>query len=492
MTASDHTAHLSAEPDPFQRQIAEAVGEADGAGEPQLHHQYRQAKATLQYLVERLDLSDRERIGLEAEIQSLTGLLHKLEASVVHIAAFGLVGRGKSSLLNALIGQSVFATGAIHGVTQQVESVRWQVSRETLTSKETPQQDILRASLQGLGESRIELIDTPGIDEVGGEAREALAKRIAQQVDLILFIIAGDMTQVEYEALQQLRQASKPMLLVLNKIDQYPESDRAAIYQKLRDERLRDLISPDEIVMVAASPLVVRAKQQADGSIRRQRERGQPQVDPLKVKILQVLQREGKALVLLNTLLYADSLNDQIIAQKLKLRDRAAEDTLWTGVMTKAIAVALNPVTALDLLGGAAVDITLIVALSRVYGLELDQPGAVRLLKTIALGLGGLTASDLLVTFGLSSLKGLLGGATVATGGLAAPSYVGVALTQAAVAGCATYAIGKVTQTYLAQGASWGEKGPKAAIAQVLNSLDEASIMNRIKAELRTKLGKPA
>ena len=78
------------------------------------------------------------------------------------------------------------------------------------------------------------------------------------------------------------------------------------------------------------------------------------------------------------------------------------------------------------------------------------------------------------------------------TAGLAAPSYVGVALTQAAVAGCATYAIGKVTQTYLAQGASWGEKGPKAAIAQVLDSLDEASIMNRIKAELRTKLGKPA
>jgi magnesium-protoporphyrin O-methyltransferase len=53
---------------------------------------------------------------------------------------------------------------------------------------------ILKASFQGKGEARIELIDTPGIDEVDGEGRAELAKRIAQQADLILFIVAGDMT----------------------------------------------------------------------------------------------------------------------------------------------------------------------------------------------------------------------------------------------------------------------------------------------------------
>ena len=469
----------------FQQDLTDAIGEFD---EIQRDVQYQQAQAILQRLIDRLDLSDRERIGLEQELQSLSGLLQKLEQSVIHIAVFGLVGRGKSSLLNALVGHPVFETGAVHGVTRQIESVPWQVSRETLSADGKPGQDVLRVSLGGVGHSRIELIDTPGIDEVRGEVQEALAKQISQQVDLILFIIAGDMTQVEYEALQQLRQASKPMLLVLNKIDQYPETDRQAIYQKLRDERLKDLISPDEIVMTAAAPLMMRAKKQADGSLIRQVDRGQPQVDALKLKILEVLHREGKALVLLNTLLYADGINEQIVARKLQIRDRAAEDALWTGVMAKAIAVALNPVTALDLLGGAAVDVALILTLSRLYGIDMTQPGAMRLLQTIALGMGGLTASDLLVSFGLSSIKGLLGGATVATGGLAAPSYVAVAITQAAVAGFATYAIGQVTKTYLAQGATWGPEGPKAMVNQVLDSLDKDSILNRIKGELRAKI----
>ena len=63
-----------------------------------------------------------------------------------------------------------------------------------------------------------------------------------------------------------------------------------------------------------------------------------------------------------------------------------------------------------------------------------------------------------------------------------------VALTQAGVAGVSSYGIGQVTKTYLANGASWGPDGPKAVINRILASLDETSILNRIKDELRAKL----
>ena len=56
-------------------------------------------------------------------------------------------------------------------------------------------------TLPGLGTSRIELIDTPGIDEIDGETREAWRGSWRSRADLILFVIAGDMTQVEYQAL---------------------------------------------------------------------------------------------------------------------------------------------------------------------------------------------------------------------------------------------------------------------------------------------------
>ncbi|MGF1570738.1 MAG: DUF697 domain-containing protein [Nodosilinea sp.] len=448
---------------------------------------YRQAQDVLRDLIQRLNLTPRERAGLDDALHSLTGLMDKLEHTVVHIAVFGLVGRGKSSLLNALLGQEIFATGPTHGVTQAVESARWSVSREPVAG-DVAAPALLRVSLKSMGHSRIELIDTPGLDEVAGEAREALAKDIAAQVDLILFVIAGDITRVEYEALQALRQASKPMVLVFNKVDQYPDADRQLIYATLRDHRLRDLISPHEIVTASASPLVVRATPQPDGSVKHQMVRGQPQVDELKLKILDILHREGKALVALNTLMYADALSADILERKRQICDRIADDTIWNGVQIKAIVVALNPITLADLLSGAIIDVSLILTLSRLYGLPMTQTAALKLLQQIALGLGGITVSELAVNLGLSSLKGVLGASAVATGGLSLAPYIPVAMTQAGVAGLSTYGIGQVAKTYLANGATWGPDGPKAVVRNILDSLDEASILARIKDELRAKL----
>ncbi len=450
---------------------------------------YKQATDALRELVDNLDLEPQEREGLDSEIEGLATMLDKLERSVVQIAAFGMVGRGKSSLLNALLGQKAFETGPLHGVTRTSQSSSWRVDPQNLSTQNSDRTaDVLRVTLPSVGNSQVELIDTPGIDEVDGEAREILARQIATQVDLILFIIAGDMTKVEYEALSQLREAGKPMLLVFNKIDQYPEADRQAIYRKIRDERVRQLLKPAEIVMVAASPLVAQAVQRPDGSRGIQRCQGSPQVEELKLKILEILDREGKSLVALNTMLYADDINDQLVQRKMVIRDESANQLIWKAVMTKAVAIALNPLTVVDLLSGAVIDISMILTLSRLYGIGMTQQGAVGLLQKIALSMGGITASELLANLGLSSLKGLLSISAPATGGASLAPYISVALTQAGVAGVSAYVIGQVTKTYLANGASWGPDGPKAVVNRILSNLDETSIINRIKDELTAKI----
>jgi GTP-binding protein Era len=468
--------------DEVERDLEQIMGAFQGL---QDDLNYRRAQDALEDLVKRLDLSPRELAGLSNPLRNLTGLMDKLDQAVVHIAVFGLVGRGKSSLLNALIDRNIFATGPTHGVTQAVEGTTWSVNSEPI-GDDGP--EVLKVSLQSVGHSSIELIDTPGLDEVGGATREALAKRIAEQVDLILFVIAGDISRVEYDALKALRQASKPMVLVFNKVDQYPEADRQALYTTLKDDRLKNLISPDEIVMTAASPLVVRAISQEDGQVTYETVRGTPQVDDLKLKILDILHREGKALVALNTLMYAEAVSEEILQRKQAICDRIAEDTIWNGVMIKAMAIAFNPITMADLFSGAVIDVSLIVTLSRLYGLPMTQTGAIKLLRQVAFGLGGISASELIVTLGLSSLKGLLGASSVATGGLALAPYLPIAMTQATIAGGFTYSIGQITKTYLINGASWGPDGPKVVMQGILDSLDETSILHRIKDELRAKL----
>jgi len=446
---------------------------------------YKQAQTALRDLVANLDLTPQEQTGLEAEIEQLETMLENLEQRVVQIAVFGMVGRGKSSLLNALLGQTVFETGPLHGVTRDSSRATWNIKEETVGESNR----CLRLTLPGLGDSYVELIDTPGLDEVDGESRATLAAQVAKQADLILFVIASDMTKVEHEALSQLRQAGKPILLVFNKIDQYPQTDRMAIYHKIRDERVRELLSPDEIVMAAASPFVAKGIRRSDGSRGVQLSPSAPQVEELKLKILEILHREGKALLALNTMLYADNVNEQLVQRKLEIRDTSANQLIWRAVMTKAVAIALNPVTVVDILSGAVIDVALILTLSKLYGIQMTQAGAIGLLQKIAISMGGISASELLANLGLGSLKSLLGLSAPATGGASLAPYLSVALTQAGVAGVSSYGLGQVTKAYLANGASWGPDGPKAVVSRILASLDETSILNRIKDELRTKLG---
>ena len=59
---------------------------------------------------------------------------------------------------------------------------------------------------------------------------------------------------LEIEALTELREAQKPIILVFNQIDRYPETDRDQIYAKIKDERVKHLIRPEDVVMTAARP----------------------------------------------------------------------------------------------------------------------------------------------------------------------------------------------------------------------------------------------
>ncbi len=442
---------------------------------------YQQAQKSLRDVVKNLDLNPREQKGLETELEYLSELLEKLDQAEVQIAAFGMVGRGKSSVLNGLLGENVFEAGPVHGVTRVAHAVAWNLE---LSHQGRSQQ----VTLSGWGNAQVKLIDTPGIDEVHGEEREALAKQIARQTDLILFVVSGDISQVEYRALSQLREVGKPMVLVFNKIDQYPEADRQLIYEKICDERVKDLLSPEEIVMVAAHPLVSEAVKTSSGELHRRQYRGQPQVADLTLKILEILQREGKSLVALNALLGADTVHEKVIEQKMRLREAIANRIIQRAVFSKCAAIALNPVTALDLLTGAVIDVAMILSLSRLYHIPMTQQTAIMLLQKIGVSMGGISASEFLASLGLSSLKGLLGLSIPVTGGLALGPYLSIAIAQGSVAGVAGYAIGQVSKQYLANGAAWGPDGPKTVVTQILASLDEASLLVRLKTELRARL----
>src|SRR4051794_8443350 len=75
------------------------------------------ARQSLEETLHGLRLTPDEEHAVADEVRQLRDLTQKLEANSIEIAAFGMVSRGKSSVLNALLGKDVFQTGSTHVTT---------------------------------------------------------------------------------------------------------------------------------------------------------------------------------------------------------------------------------------------------------------------------------------------------------------------------------------------------------------------------------------
>jgi GTP-binding protein Era len=408
--------------------------------------------------------SEEEKNALEREFARLQEMTRKLETGRVEIAVFGEINTGKSALINALIGQSIAQVDVRGGWTKE----NWHCSWEGCGY-----------CVPGFASSQVILIDTPGINEVNGAARAQIAYEAAQRADLILFVVDSDLNSQEFSALAELATSHKPIILVFNKVDLYSPQQRARLREVLQTERLPKLIHPEDIVETSADPLareyVIEA---ADGSTWVEWRKPQPDVERLKVRILEVLEKDGKALLALNAALYAADTSDRIAAIRIKLRDQQATKTIWSFAVSKAIAVAVNPIPVADVLGGSAVDVAMVFALSRIYGIQMSWANASALINAILVSAGSVTAIEMATHIAASVFKGLtLGAGTVLT-----------ALPHGGVAGFGSYIVGQAAKVYLENGASWGAEGPKVVVRRILETTDKNSVLEKLKAEINERI----
>ncbi len=396
------------------------------------------------------------RSALHEDYTQVQAMLDKLEHGHIHIAVFGRVSVGKSALVNALLGEPRFTTSPLHGETRTIQTGHWHAFRD----------------------GNVFLIDTPGINEIDGDTRERLAHEVAGRADLVLFVVDGDLTRVEIDALRALAMQRRPLLLVLNKIDRYRAAERDQLNEALR-RHSAGLVHPDNLVFAAAQPApqwVVRSDDQGR-EVEEQRPRP-PEVSALKSRLWQVLEQEGKTLAALNASLFAGDLSDQVAARVLSARRTLGDRVIRTWCIAKGVAVALNPVPIADLIAAAVVDLSMVVHLSRAYGLPLSRAEAGGLVKTIGSQMLLLMGTVWAVHLVASALK-------LGSGGLSA-LVTGSA--QGVVAYYSTYVVGRAAERYLANGKSWGEAGPKLAVREILDTLDRESILEQAKADIRARL----
>ncbi|MDX1406130.1 MAG: GTP-binding protein [Woeseiaceae bacterium] len=384
-------------------------------------------------------------------------MLDKLQHGHLHIAVFGRVSTGKSSLLNALIGEQKFTVSPLHGETKKSSMEQW-------------------SEIQAAG---VFLIDTPGLDEAGGEAREEMAKEVANRSDLVIFVLDSDITDSELQALKTLLSQGRPVVITLNKSDLYTKDELESLLESIRN-KTKGLAQPDDVIAIAASPrpqdVVEIDEEGKEAPATRER---RPQVEKLRLRLWEIFEAEGKTLAALNASLFAADLSDQVGKRILSARKEIGDKLVRTYCVAKGVAVAFNPMPVADLFAAAFIDVGMVMHLSKVYDLPLSRREAGSLVSIIVAEAAALMGTVWALHFVSSALKaGTAGLSTLVTAGA-----------QGAIAYYSTYVVGKIAGEYLAKGKSWGEGGPKAVVQKILDSLDRDTVLSEARREIQAKLG---
>ena len=359
-------------------------------------------------------------VAQEAFLKKSQEIEESLARGEVRVVVFGTGSAGKTSLVNSLLGEIVGKVDPIMGTTQ---------GGETYSLK-------LKGVTRG-----ILITDTPGILEAGvaGTEREELARQLATEADLLLFVVDNDLRQSEYEPLKNLAQIGKRSLLVFNKIDLYTDEDREIILEQLR-QRVRDFIPAADVITIAANPQPVELR---TGKIIEP----SPDINPLIKRLVAVLRAEGEDLIADNILLQSQRLGEEarkiIDRQRRREADKIIDRYQWIG----AGVIAVTPLPVVDMLATAAVNAQMVVEIGQIYGCELNMDTG----KDLALSLGK-TLVSLGVVKGAADLLGRALQFHFAT------YIIGKAI-QAVSAAYLTRIAGKSFVEYFRQDQDWGDGG---------------------------------
>jgi hypothetical protein len=201
------------------------------------------------------------------------------------------------------------------------------------------------------------------------------------QSDFVLFLTNGDLTDSEFQTLQQLKAANQAAMLVFNKQDQYLPDERASVLLSLK-QRMQT-----NVVATAVSPLPMKVrKHQEDGSVQEWMEQPAPDIEQLTQQLNEIVAQQGQQLVWATTMRKAKLLKAD--AKKLLngvRRDRATpiiEQYQWIA----AAAAFANPVPALDILATAAINAQMVIDLGGIY----QQKFSLEQAQTVAGAMGSL------------------------------------------------------------------------------------------------------
>jgi uncharacterized protein (DUF697 family) len=237
-----------------------------------------------------------------------------------------------------------------------------------------------------------------------------------------------------------------------------------------------------DIVFAAAAPREAeREIHKADGSIEIVTFQPKPKIEALEARMLEILDREDKAIIALNASLFASDVSDRIKELKRQVRGKEVSRLINYFMLGKALVVGVTPVPVFDILGGMAIDAVMVQRIGAIYGTDFSLTSSQGMVLEI-LRAWGLTAA---AEYGLHVAADLL--RTVSFGA----STVITAVPQGLAAAWSTYVVGNAANIYF-RDAGWSGRSPKDIVQEILAGAEarKTSILGPIRDQLKAKFGR--
>jgi len=142
------------------------------------------------------------------------------------LAMVGPFSAGKSSIINALVGEAILDVGPIP-TTDHIHILRYGNEKQESRVGETTTVFNPNPLLEGLS-----FVDTPGLESVF-EKHDSITRKFLHRADLVLLVMVSThvLSSSNLDFLQELKQYGKRVILVINQIDLLEAADREAVKQ---------------------------------------------------------------------------------------------------------------------------------------------------------------------------------------------------------------------------------------------------------------------
>jgi small GTP-binding protein len=224
-----------------------------------------------------LELIENLRQQLSSTFADLLPRIENIAAKIsdekFNLVVVGQFKRGKSTLINALVGENILPTAVVpltsivttlhHGTNEKItvsfadghaETIGRDRLQEYVTEKLNPEnvKNVEQVDIElpcGFLKSGVYLVDTPGVGSIYAHNTDA-ANQFLPESDATIFLMTADqpLSIGEVEFLRNVREHVKKIFFVLNKVDLLSESEQHESAAFIKDSLSKELSIPHDAI----------------------------------------------------------------------------------------------------------------------------------------------------------------------------------------------------------------------------------------------------